>query len=73
MEKLKSNSILEQSLQRFESKGEGTDSAALDPTNPKNWDAPGDAFTKFADSPVYPLFIEEHKALENYLITKYCG
>jgi len=71
MEKLKNNSVLSKSLKHFELSGEGTDKAAMDPTNPVNWDSPGDAFTKFTASSGYSKYLEEHEDLEEYLKVKY--
>jgi len=72
LDELESNPILNKSLQHFQLTGEGTDRAAMDPTDPENWDAPGDAFTKFTASSVYSKYLKEHENLEQYLKTKYC-
>ena len=71
MDQLTGNPILSKSLKHFELTGEGSDKAAMDPTDSENWDAPGDAFTKFTASSVYPGYIKEHKDLEEYLKSKY--
>jgi hypothetical protein len=71
MDNIKNNSVLSQSLQHFESSKEGTDKAAMDPTDPMNWDAPDDAFTKFTASSVYSKYVKEHQDLEEYLKTQY--
>jgi hypothetical protein len=68
---LKNNSVLSQSLQHFELTGEGTNKAALDPTDPENWDAPNDAFTKFIASSGYSKYVKEHEDLEEYLKAQY--
>ena len=71
MDNLKNNSVLSQSLQHFELSREGTDKAAMDPTDPMNWDAPDDAFTKFTASSGYSKYVKEHQDLEEYLKTQY--
>jgi|CoawatStandDraft_6_1074263.scaffolds.fasta_scaffold00463_2 hypothetical protein len=71
MDELRNNSVLSKSLQHFELTGEGTDKAAMDPTDPANWDAPGDAFTKFTAASVYSKYVKEHEDLEEYLKAKY--
>ena len=71
MRKLRNNSILSKSLEHFELTGEGTDKAAMDPTDPANWDAPDDAFTNFTASSVYSKYVKEHEDLEEYLKAQY--
>jgi len=71
MDELRNNSVLSKSLQHFELTGEGTDKAAMDPTDPANWDAPGDAFTKFTAASVYSKYVKEHEDLEEYLKATY--
>ena len=71
MDKLSNNPVLLKSLQHFELTGEGTDKAAMDPTDPTNWDAPGDAFKRFTASSVYSKYVKEHEDLEEYLNIKY--
>jgi len=71
MDKLKNNSVLSKSLQRFELSGEGTDKSAMDPIDPSNWATREDPYTKFNTSPSYYEYVQDHKNLEQYLKSKY--
>jgi len=73
--KLKMNKILNQNLDKFVATGEGTDKAAVDPTDPKNWDAgiygEGNPHIKFTESAIYEKYTKELDDLEMYLENKY--
>ena len=71
LRKVREQKILNKNLKHFLESGEGTDLAPNDPTDPKNWDAPGDAFTKFTEHEIYEKYLADYAELNLSLETKY--
>lgn len=68
---LEEDPILAKTYRQFLLTGEGTDKAVLDPTDPSNWDAPGNASGKFINTDRYTWYTDEHDRLEAFLDEKY--